>query len=427
MTSVEQTHRWRVAIAFVLFTTTAGLYFEAPAVFLASVLGIAYAGYPLLVSPPPLEVELSRTVTDATPDHGDPVTVTVTVTNTGPRTLPDLRIIDGVPALLTVIEETPRQTATLRPGASTTFQYTVAAKHGSHQFTPATVIAHDISGGTRIETEVAAGEQTTVCEELDCTVDLREFQLRQEARQYPGQTPADASGAGLEFQQTRAYQWSDPRNRINWKRYARTGDLTTVEFREEHRTAVVLCLDVRPAAVRAASSTDPHAVAYCIAAAQEVLGALEQQHEQVGIAIFGTDFDWRAPRASQQQYTEIDQLLRAHEYDQPTPIDETTTSPTVDVQQLVAQMQGTLEVVVFSPLIDEFGETAAQQLDARGHAVTVVSPDVTTGRSVGGEFVRVERANRVQMLREQGVLVADWSPEDPLVWPVRTHGGGSDG
>ncbi|RYJ14295.1 DUF58 domain-containing protein [Halogeometricum borinquense] len=427
MTSVEQTHRWRAAIAFVLFTTTAGLYLETPVVFLASILGIAYAGFPLIVSPPPVDVELSRTVTDEMPDHGDPVTVTVTVTNTGPRTLPDLRIIDGVPALLTVIEGTPRHTATLRPGASTTFQYTVAVKHGSHQFTPAKVIVHDVSGGTRIETEVAAGEQTAVREELECPVDLRKFQLRQEARQYPGQTPADASGAGLVFQQMRAYHRGDPMNRIDWKRYARTGDLTTVEFREEHRTAVVLCLDARPDAVRAPASTEPHAVAYCIAAAQEVLTVLEQQHEQVGVAIFGTEFDWRAPRASQQQYTEIDQLLRSHEYDQPTPVDDTVTSSTVDVHQLLAQTQGTLEVLVFSPLVDEFGATTAQQVDARGHAVTVVSPDVTTDRSIGAEFVRVERANRIQLLRERGIPVADWSPDDSLVWPARAYGVGTDG
>ena len=424
MTSVEQTHRWRMAFGFVLFTTTAGLYLEAPTIFLASVLGVAYLGYPLLVSPPTVELELARAVSDETPAHGDPVTVTVTVTNKGSRTLPDVRIIDGVPSLLTVIDGTPRHTATLRSGASTTFQYTVAAKHGSHRFTPATVIAHDISGNTRVETEVAAGEQTTVREELECTVALRAFQLRQEARQYPGQTPADASGAGLEFQKTRAYQRGDPMNRIDWKRYARTGDLTTVAFREEHRTAVVLCLDARPDAIRAAAATDPHAVAYCVAAAQEVLTTLEQHREQVGVAIISTEFDWRVPCASRQQYAEIEQLLRAHEYDQPVPVDGTPTSSGANVQQLLAQTRGDIEVVMFSPLVDGFGETAAQQLDAHGHAVTVVSPDVTTDRTVGAEFVQVERANRIQLLRNQGVPVADWSPEDPLIWPVGRNGGG---
>lgn len=420
MTAVEQTHRWRAAFAFVLFTSTAGLYLEAPVVFLASLIGVAYAGYPLLVGPPTVDLELSRTVTDKTPNHDDPVTVTVTVTNIGSQTLVDLRIIDGVPALLTVTDGTARHTAALRPGASTTFQYTVTAKHGRHQFTPATVIAHDISGHTRVETTVAADGQTTVCEELKCPVDLRTFQLRRQARQYPGQTPANTGGPGLEFQQTRAYQRGDPMNRIDWKRYARTGDLTTVEFREERRTAVLLCLDARLDSVRAAASTDPHAVTYCIAAAQEVLSVLEEQSELVGVAIFGTEFDWLAPSAGRQQYAQIEELLLDHEYDQPNAINDidASTSSTTSLQQLLTQAQGNLESIVFSPLVDSFGETTAQQLDAHGHAVTVVSPDVTTDRTVSGEFIQVERANRVQLLRNIGVPVADWSPEDPLLWPV---------
>ena len=425
MTSVERTHRWRVAFVFVLFTSTVGLYLEAPLVFLTSLLGVAYAGYPLFVGPPTVDLELSRTVTDETPNHGDPVTVTVTVTNTGPRTLADLRIIDGVPALLTVTDGTPRHTATLRPGASTTCQYTVTAKHGSHRFNPTTVIAYDISGNTRVETEITADEQTTVREEVECTVDLQAFQLRRQARQYAGQTPAETGESGLEFQQIRAYQRNDSMHRIDWKRYARTGELTTMEFREEHRTAVVLCLDARQDAIRAAASTEPHAVAYCVAAAQQVLSTLEQQSEQVGVAIFGTEFDWYPSSAGREQYAQIEQLLIDHEYDQPIPLDadDTTVSSTKQVYQLIAQTQGNVEIVVFSPLIDAFGETVAQQLEAQGYAVTVISPDVTTDTTVSEEFVGIERANRIQILRSRNVPVADWSPEKPLVWPVGHYRG----
>lgn len=424
MTSVERTHRWRVAFVFVLFTSTTGLYFEAPLVFLTSLLGVAYAGYPLFVTPPTVDLELSRTVTDETPDHGDPVTVTVTITNTGPRTLADLRIIDGVPTLLTVIDGTPRHTATLRPDTSTTFQYTVAAKHGSHRFTPTMAIAHDSSGNTRVETEVTADEQTTIREEIECTVDLRAFQLRRQARQYAGQTPAEAGASGVEFQQIRAYQRGDSMQRIDWKRYARTGELTTVEFREEHRTAVVLCLDARQNAIRAAVSTEPHAVSYCVAAAQQVRSTLEQQSKQVGVAIFGTEFDWRAPSAGREQYAQIEQLLVDHEDDRPVPISvdgDATVSSTEQVRQLIALIQGNVEIVVFSPLIDGFGETAARQLDAQGYAVTVISPDVTADETVSGEFVGIERTNRVRTLRNRDIPVADWSPEKPLVWPVGHH------
>ena len=419
MTSVERTHRWRVAFLFVLFTSTAGLYLESPLVFLASLLGVAYTGYPLLMGPPSVDLELSRTVSDETPSHGDLVTVTVSITNTGPRTLADLRIIDGVPTLLSVTDGTPRHTATLRPGTSTTFQYTIAAKHGSHRFTPTTVIAHDISGSTRVETELTTGEQTTVREKLDSTVDLRKFQLRQQARQYAGQNPAESGESGLEFQQIRAYQHGDPISQIDWRRYARTNELTTIEFREEHRTAVVLCLDARQEVMRAAASTEPHAVAYCVAAAQQVLSTLERRSERVGVAVFATEFDWREPSTGREQYARIEHLLDTREDDQPISVGDDFTGPSTEqVQELIARIQGNVEVVLFSPLTDEFGETAAQQLDAYGHAVTVVSPDVISGGSVSEEFVRIERVNRVQRLRKRAIPVADWPPESPLVWPV---------
>ncbi|PCR88787.1 DUF58 domain-containing protein [Natrinema ejinorense] len=427
MTAVERTHRWRAAYAFTLFTSTSGLYLEDPLVLLTSLLGVAYAGYPLLVGPPTVDLDLSRTVSAETPSHGDSVTVTVSVTNTGSATLADLRIIDGVPALLAVTNGTPRHTATLRPGATATFQYTIAAKHGSHRFTPATVIAHDISGNVRVETEVAAGEPTMMREgrTLECTVDLRAFQLRRQARQFPGQTPTGSSGDGLEFQQTRSYQRGDPVNRIDWKQFARSGDLTTVEFREEHRTAVVLCIDARPEAMRAAEPTDPHAVAYCVAAARQVLSTLEQRSDRVGVAVFGTEFDWLAPSAGHQQYTHAEQLLLSNKYDRPAPIDDqdATGRSTAQLQQLLAQTRENLEVVVFSPLVDAFGETAVQQLDANGHAVTVISPDVTTKTTASAEFAGIERTNRVQALRNQRVPVADWSPEKPLFWPVGHHRG----
>src|SRR5699024_9138081 len=106
--------------------------------------------------------------------------------------------------------------------------------------------------------------------------------------------------------------------------------------------AVVLCLDARQNAIRAAAANDPHAVAYCVAAAQQVCSTLEQQSEQVGVAIFGSEFNWQAPSAGREHYAQIEQLLIDHEYDQPIPVagDDTTAFSTEQVQQLIAQIQG---------------------------------------------------------------------------------------
>ena len=425
MTSVERTHRWRVALLFVLFTSTAGLYLEAPSLFSASLLGIAYVGYPLLVGPPTIDLDLSRTVSDGTAAHDDPVVVTVTITNTGSRTLTDLRVVDGVPALLSVVDGTPRHTAALRPGASTSFQYTVAAKHGDHRFEPATAIAHDISGSMRIETEVGADQRRPAHDDVECPLALHAFRLRRRAGRYPGRTTAETGGSGIEFQRVREHQRTDSIHRIDWKRYARSGELATMAFRDERRTAVVLCVDVRRSAIRSPASTEPHAVAYCVAAAQRVRSVLQERGERVGVATFGTEFEWCAPNAGREHDAKIERLLADHEHDHPSPAgnDDTAIAAPERVRQLIARTHEPVEVVLFSPLLDGFGGTAARQLDARGYPVTVVSPNVTTDRTVHEAFAGVERTNRVQCLRNRGVPVADWSPDEPLVWPVGHDGG----
>lgn len=418
MTTVERTSRWRHAFTFVLVPSLVGVYTERPAILLASIIGIAYTAYPLVPPEPTVDLALSRTVTDRTPDHGDSVTITVTVTNTGDRTLADLRLIDGVPSLLSVTDGTARQTAMLRPGASTTFRYTVTAKHGVHRFEPATAIVYDISGSTRVQTAVGA-ETTTAVDSLDCSVDVHPIDLRRRTRQYTGSIAADTSGSGIEFYQTRTYQRGDPAKQINWRRFARTGDLTTIEFREERLSPVVLCLDVRESAVRSRYPDEPHAVAYSVAAAMEVLSLLFKHNERVGIVVFGPEFAWLAPDTGPHHYEQATQLLRTH---------YTRSSNQSDVQQETAahfdqlhtfleQSGDTVEVLLFSPLLDNFGVTTAQHFEANGHTVTVISPNITTEDTLGGELAKIARRNRVRSLRTSQVPVCDWTPEDPIEWP----------
>lgn len=420
MTTVERTQRWRTAFVFVLVTSSAGVYLERPLLLLASIIGLAYTAYPLLLPTPTVALALSRTVTDKTPAHGESVTVTVTVTNTGEYTLPDVRLIDGVPTYLTVTDGTARHTAALRPGASTNFRYTVNAKHGVHHFESAIAIVHDISGRTRIQTEIEAETETAVTDTLDCSVEISTLRSRRQTQQRVGRTVADVSGAGVEFYQTRAYQPGDPSNRIDWRRFARTRELTTIEFREERLRTIILCLDARSSAVRRKRVDEPHAVAYSIAVATEVLSVLLDRGERVGVAVFSDDFSWLAPSTGSQHQAQASHLLQMHRGCSATQQKSTETA-TPYAEQLgtfLGQSNDTVDVILFSPLLDDFGMTAAERFEAKGHSVTVISPDVTMSETLGGEFTQIERRNRVQSLRNIQVPVCDWTPGDRIVWPV---------
>lgn len=432
MTPTRTTNRWRGVVAVSLFAGAVGVFGKRPYVLLCAVVGVVYAVYPRVSPAPTVDLEIERTVDVATPAHGEPAEVTVTVRNVGDGVLPDLRIVDGVPPMLPVTDGSARHAAVLRPGASTTFSYEVTARYGTHRFEAATAIARDVSGMHEVETTVSTDT------EIDCHAAVPEVPLRAQTRHRSGRIDTDDGGSGIEFQQTREYRTGDPMNRVDWNRYARMGDLTTVEFREERAASVVLCLDARAAAYRAPGDERPHAVSYDVAAAQEMLSALLDSRDSVGLAAFGRELVWLSPGVGADHGTRARRLLATHptlSMRPPEPADASERRRIADGGERTASEHGSdggdsglanqttelrkrlgadTQVILLSPLPDDDIVEAALSLEARGNAVTVVSPDVTTADTVGGRLARVERENRVHSLHQSGVPVIDWDPERPL-------------
>lgn len=410
MTTVRRTRRWRGVVAVALFAGAVGLLFKRPAVLLLSVVGIAYAAYPQIPTAPAVSLDLDRRLDTDGPSEGEDVTVRVTVRNAGPTTLYDLRIVDGVPPMLSVSDGTPRHAAVLRPGDSTTFTYELTATQGTHRFEPATVVARDVSGGTEVETQVAT--ETTI----ECVADVPEVPLRQQTREQVGRIVTSDGGSGVEFHRTREYQRGDDMNRIDWRRFARTGELTTTEFREERAAAVVLCLDVRESAYRSPGEGEPHAVAHERAAAEQLLAALSETTDSVGLATFGgSETCWLPPGTGRDHLVRARQLLATHRALSLYPPDGSAdVDPDEEVTDLRRRLGVNTQVVLLSPLLDAVAVSAAMSLEAGGHATTVVSPDVTTDATAGGGLARAERGIRLNTLRESGVRAVDWEPTEPL-------------
>ena len=92
---------------------------------------VAYAGLARSAAPPRFDLEASssligliRTIEAEAPEPGDEIGVTVTVANISDRLLTDVRIADGVPAELDVVDGTTRHTDVLTPGSRSSFFYT---------------------------------------------------------------------------------------------------------------------------------------------------------------------------------------------------------------------------------------------------------------------------------------------------------------
>nr|WP_305882918.1 DUF58 domain-containing protein [Halobellus rarus] len=396
-----------------------GAVLQRPALLLVAGLGVAYTAYAWFGDAPEPSLSVERRVEDDSPDPESTVDVSLTVRNTGTRTLSDLRFVDGVPPGLTVTDGSPRLGTALRPGASVTFSYAVEAVRGSHTWEPLTVVARNPAGGRERKIEIDPDERTT----LSCTPPLEatdDLPLRGLTTPYAGRVATDVVGAGLEFASTRAYRRGDPLSRIDWNRYAGTGKLSTVEFRQERAAAVVLLIDARDVAYVAADPEHRHAVERSVDAARRAFASLLDTGDRVGIAALSPVDCWLPPGAGRDHRSRARELLASHPALAPAP-PEQPHSTARDVQRLRRRLPADAQVLFFSPLVDDHAMEAARRLDAYGHPVTVVSPDATTDGSLGRRIARLERRNRLIGLRRAGVRVVDWGDESLAKEVVRAR------
>lgn len=410
MTTVRTTHRWRGIVAVALFAGGVGVLLKRPSVLLLSAATVGFVLYPRLTAPPSPAFDITRDVDVETPDHGETVQVTVTLENTGDTIFSDVRIVDGVPPMLAVADGSPRHTAVLPPAQSTTFTYSVTAKRGVHRFEPATVIVRDLAGAHEVETAVAT--ETTI----EVGAGVPEVPLRSQHGRRVADLVTDEGGAGIEFHRTRRYRHGDPQSHIDWQRFARTGELTTITYAEERSASVLLCLDARRSAHRTDDPEEPHAVSHSLGAIEQLFGALLETPHLVGLAALGPDFCWLQPGTGPEHAARARELfasnpsLSAH---QPS---EETTAEELDrqVTALRKRLDSATQVLLFSPLPDDDIVEACLKLEASGNAVTMVSPDVTTTATTGTRLALVERTARISTLRERGVPTVDWMPDRPV-------------
>jgi uncharacterized protein (DUF58 family) len=404
------TNHWEGVAAVTTFTGGVGIVFRSPALLLAAVIGVAFAAYAAVAEPLTVDLAVTRTLSDPDPDLGDEVEVTVHVQNHGSQLVPDLRLVDGVPDSLEVVDGTARVATVLRPGDMTSYTYTVAAKRGTHEFESISAYARGFSGAFETELELEATTTMIATPSLEPTADLP---LRQQTSRYAGRVDTNTGGEGIEFHQTREYRTGDSMSRIDWNRHARTGELTTIEFREERAATVVCVLDLRASAYVRGPDDNFHAADHGIDAAGQIFATLLETGDRVGIAALSSRDVWLPPSLGNEHRVRAEELFATH----PALSPERPTSYfslAVGVRDLRQRLPADAQLVVFSPLADDTAAHAARLLHAHGHAVTVISPNPTGDETLGQRIARVERHARLTRLREAGVRVVDWDVTDSL-------------
>lgn len=404
--TARPTRRWVGVLVVPLLAVAVGVVTRQPTVVLGALVGVAYLTYPHLVQEPTPAVSLRRSLDRSTAPAGERIRVDVTVRNDGDDALSDLRVVDGVPSAVPVVDGSARLATALAPDESTRFSYWIRSVDGTHRFDPATVAVRDRAGAHEVVT--TAGAETRLVGGVAARDDVATDSLALGSGRGP-----TSDGDGQSFTRVRAYRRGDPPSRIDWRRLARTGDLTTVEYAERHAESVLLAVDARPSAVRAASTGDGrHAVGHAAAAAEAVCRSVCRRGGRVGLVVLGdTDCAASVERGSRHRDRVLD-LLTDHPALR-TPADNDEAGLGALDRRVAGAASGT-HVVCLSPLFDDALVTTLRALVARGRAVSLVSPDVVADGPLGARVVGLERAERLRTLRAVGVHVLDWSPGTPL-------------
>lgn len=90
------------------------------------------------------------------------------------------------------------------------------------------------------------------------------------------------------------------------------------------------------------------------------------------------------------------------------------------MQQLLGRLPPNAQIVLCSPLVDDEIVDVAEQFSAYGHAVSVLSPDMTTGLAVdsltpGQRLAGLRREGRIEQIRSRSIPIADWNLREPIV------------
>lgn len=421
---MTRTRRYSGVVAGALLTVVLGAFLGDPWVVALAAVPLLFVAVGLLSTAPDPEIAVDRTVNPRQSVPADSVTVRLVIRNEGDSPIPDLRLVDGVPEELPVVDGEQSTATALAPGESDAFTYTVEAKRGSHSFDPPRVRVRGLATGTYrdITPSVTGDERFSARLYLETPPTVRETAT------LVGAVTADTGGSGIEFQTVREYRPGDPINRIEWRRLARDGELRTVNFRERGGLLVFVLVDCRPGGDIELGPTRTSGSELCRYAADRIVHALANAGHETGVAVLGSDTIPWIPTGSSSVQVQTRRALRsvtdgADWHGARLPLD-TVGDGTTLAERLLERFNPGTQVVLVTPLGDDGPVAVTQQLRASGHRVTVVSPDTGGAETAGGRLVRAQRDARLVRLRDAGAETIDWPRAEPL--PVALSTGAGD-
>jgi len=367
-------------------------------------------------------VKAERSLSARRVSIGIPVTVRVVLTNQGEK-LEQVWAFDIMPPNLEKLSGQTSCLATLAPGESISFEYTVRAMRGTYYFAPLKATTSDYLGLVR--RTIPLGESGSIA----VLPDIRRIPAipvhPQQTRGYPGTIPARLGGPGITFFGVREYQVGDSMHQVNWRASARHPyALYSNDFEQERAADIGLILDCRRESYLTTDKQNmfESAVIATASLAQSFLG----DGNRVGLVQYGQYIIWTFPGYGKIQRERILAALAQ-------------ASPGVSLVDHLEHLPVRFfpprsQIVLVSPIQNKDLEVLFN-FRSRGYALLVVSPNPVSFElahlpdrpsvRVAGRIARLERMVLLRHLQQAGIRVLDWDLELPFEQAVLTLTRGS--
>ena len=363
------------------------------------------------------ELEITRTINDTeTPMvnvyKGDDVTVELTISNNSYRRTQQLEVYDNVPHEMKMRQGINQMRMNLGPGQSARIRYKIRCPlRGHYTLGPVSVRYRNAFNLFVTESQVEDRTDITVFPQVR---EIEEALLRSDVpKMYTGATTLKTPGPGMEFYSLREYLPSDAFRSINWKAFARTGELMVNEKTRDAVTDVFIILDTRDVSRIGTVLKNPLEMGTIAAAS--ISSYFIRRRDSVALVTYGERMEYLPPETGDNQGYKVLSRLAAVRAKGSMPLQAVTNAMSSRISR------GSPIFIISSLEGDGTTLPAIRDLAGKGHEVIVLSPSsidlerlISRIPRMSYEVLKLERQNRLTALSGYGAKVIDWMPDVEL-------------